>query len=122
MMITDNDDWLTDDFSEGEIITFEEIPAQFPGGEEAFKTFINSNIRYPAEALEKNLVGTVKVMFTVKANGTVGNITFIETPHRCFISEVIRLLWLMPDWMPATQNGVAVPIKYTLPVNFKIDQ
>ena len=35
--------------------------------------------------------------------------------------EAIRLIKSMPDWIPGTQGGKAVDVKYTLPVSFRLD-
>jgi len=49
---------------------FIKTPA-YPGGAEAMSEFIRKNLRYPKEALEKKIEGTVQVAFSFNENGRV---------------------------------------------------
>ena len=50
-----------------------EKPA-FPGGTKALDAYITNNLKYPQTAKDNGIEGVVAVVFTVKADGTVGNI------------------------------------------------
>ncbi len=43
----------------------------YPGGTEALSKYIRENLRYPREALEKKIEGTVQVAFSFNENGRV---------------------------------------------------
>ncbi len=45
---------------------------------------------YPTRAAEQNLEGYVTVQFDVNANGTVGNITVVDSSHTIFERAAIR--------------------------------
>ncbi len=45
-----------------------------------------------------------------------GKYTIISTLGQ----EAIRLVRSMPRWEPGSQNGVAVPVWFTLPITFKL--
>ncbi len=49
---------------------FIKTPA-YPGGTEAMSKFIREHLRYPEEALEKKIEGTVQVAFSFNENGRV---------------------------------------------------
>ena len=44
---------------------------EFPGGKEAFKAYIKSNLKYPKEALEKQVQGVVYLSAEIDDNGDV---------------------------------------------------
>jgi hypothetical protein len=42
---------------------------EYPGGKEQFKEFITSNLKYPKEALEKRVEGTVMLSAEITDKG-----------------------------------------------------
>jgi len=50
------------------------VPAKFPGGEEAFMKFINENLEYPKEAIENDVMGEVWIQFDIDKKGNVENV------------------------------------------------
>lgn len=49
-------------------------PASFPGGAAAEKEYIAANLKYPQTAKDNGIEGVVCVQFTVKPDGSIGNI------------------------------------------------
>ncbi len=45
---------------------------QFPGGQAALDKYITENMKYPQAAKDNGIEGVVGVVFTVKADGTIG--------------------------------------------------
>ena len=95
-----------------------EKPAQFPGGDEAMKKFLNGNFKYPEEAQEKGLHGKVVVKFVVTENGSIEDIEILRSVDKLLDDEAIRLVKLFPKWIPAEQDGKAVKVYYQFPVSF----
>ena len=62
----------------------------------AFHNWVNSQIRYPAEAFKNNLGGKVVAQFTVDQAGSVGDIKILQSPDKCFSDEVTRILESSP--------------------------
>lgn len=81
--------------------------------------FLAKNIRYPKKAKKKNIQGRVVLKFVVDKDGSVRDIKVKSTPDEILSDEAIRVVKLMPKWKPAKQNGVVVPVYFTLPVVFK---
>ena len=98
----------------------EDMP-EFPGGEQALRNFIGSNIKYPDYAVKKNLQGTVFITFVVKSDGTVGNAKVVRGVDASLDQEALRVVNLLPVWKPGKQKGQAVNVAYTIPVQFKLD-
>lgn len=94
-----------------------EMP-EFPGGPMALRSFISSNIRYPKVAAQSKLQGKVFVSFIVNAEGKVTDAKIAKGIHPLLDSEAIRIVNLMPGWKPGKENGKAVNVSYTVPINF----
>ncbi|MCQ2343771.1 MAG: energy transducer TonB [Paludibacteraceae bacterium] len=97
----------------------EEQPS-FPGGTEAMMKYFQSNIRYPVMAQEMGIQGKVICQFTVRKDGTVGDVVVLRSADKSLDAEAIRLVSKMPKWKPGKQRGKAVHCKFTVPVVFKL--
>lgn len=96
-------------------------PAKFPGGTTALQDFVTDSLRYPKEALERKIEGTVYVTFIVDSNGDVRQAEVSEGVHYLLDEEALRFVSSMPAWTPATRNGVTVDSSYIFPINFSIE-
>ena len=97
----------------------EEAP-EYPGGMPELMKYLAMNLRYPADAHEKGIQGRVIVQFVVERDGSVSNFQVMRGIHPLLDAEAIRALSGMAKWTPGKQKGVAVRVKYTLPVNFSL--
>lgn len=87
----------------------------------AFHNWVNSQIRYPAEAFKNNLGGKVVAQFTVDQAGSVGDIKILQSPDKCFSDEVTRILESSPKWTPGRdEKGDAVKVSLVIPVDFRM--
>lgn len=97
----------------------EKMP-QFPGGEMALLEFVAANIRYPeAEAKEKQQ-GRVVVSFIVEADGSIGDVKILRSRGEGFDAEAIRVIKMLPNFIPGQSGGKNVAAWYNLPVIFKL--
>lgn len=94
-------------------------PAEFPGGEEALRTWIKEHLSVPYEGFKAEERGTVLVSFKVDAEGRIvaPKIKQGIGPHTD--AEVLKLVSQMPAWTPAQQNGHTVPMSVMLPVTIQ---
>jgi TonB family protein len=101
-----------------------EVDPTFMGGEKALAAYMHDNLKYPKEAEEKGLEGTVFVDFVVLANGSVNEVEVLNEPgddiDQRFIDEAVRVIVDMPNWIPGKQHGKTVDVKFSLPVTFQI--
>jgi TonB family protein len=81
-----------------------EVMPQFPGGEMALIKYLVANIRYPDEANEKNISGTVYVTFLVDEKGNIKNPEVLRSPHYVLSDEAIRIIKMMPNWQPGKKR------------------
>jgi TonB family C-terminal domain len=96
----------------------EQLP-QFPGGERALYEFLSMNLTYPVGAVSKGLSGTVIVRFLIKADGSMGDIEIVRGVHELLNDEAVRVVKLMPDFIPGRQREEPIGAWYTLPVKFR---
>jgi len=104
-----------------EVFTSVERLPQFPGGIESFHRFVSKNVRYPADALDKNLKGRVNVTFIVERDGSLSDMRALSSPGPSLAAEAVRVMTLSPKWHPGEQNGKPVAVRYTLPIVFSTE-
>ena len=97
----------------------EEMP-EFTGGMGECMKFINKNIQYPPEAIEKEIQGRVIVQMVITDEGDVTDAKVVRGVDPLLDKEALRVINLMPKWKPGKQRGKAVNVKYTIPVMFRL--
>lgn len=97
-----------------------EIMPTFPGGEFKMYEFLAMNIRYPQRAREDGYSGTVYVRFVVEPDGTITNIEVAKGVGGGCSEEAVRVVKMMPNWIPGEAFGKKVRVTYTLPINFRL--
>lgn len=103
-------------------IVAETMPS-FEGGDLLkFREWLQSEVRYPAEALKQRIEGRVVCSFVVERDGSVSNITALQSPDRLLTNEVRRVLANSPRWTPGMQKGETVRVKYVVPVDFSLPE
>ena len=103
-----------------EICYVEEMP-EFPGGNEAFFSYIKTNLKYPVKAKRANIEGKVFVAFIVTASGKVRSVEVMRSLGYGCDQEAIRLVKNMPNFIPGRRNGKAIDIKVSVPILFKLE-
>ena len=97
----------------------EEMPF-FPGGEKALLKYLMNNIKYPEIAEKKKKQGRVVCSFVVERDGSISNVKVIRSVYPALDKEAVRVIKSMPNWIPGSQNGSPVRVKYTVPVTFRL--
>lgn len=107
----------------GEVFTVVEEPPAFPGGEQALALFLNRNIRYPKEAQQKNISGTIFVQFVVGADGIVRDAKIVGGPKGGGLGEEsLRVVNAMPRWVAGKQRGRQVAVMFNLPIRYTLEK
>jgi TonB family protein len=101
-------------------VIVEDMPV-FPGGEEALRKWIGENVKYPVPAAENGIHGKVYVQFVVEADGSVSRAKVVRGVDPSLDAEALRVVNASPKWKPGYQGGKAVPVSYTVPINFALD-
>jgi protein TonB len=106
---------------EEEIFMVVEDQPEFPGGTAALLDYLRKNIKYPAICRENNIQGRVLVTFIVNKDGAIVEPEVVKSVHPQLDREALRVISTMPNWKPGSQRGKPVRVKYTVPVNFRLN-
>ena len=127
----DNVEWVDlDDYDvvevepepeEEEIFMVVEDQPEFPGGTAALLEYLRKNIKYPAICRENNIQGRVLVTFIVNKDGAIVEPEVVKSVNPSLDKEALRVISGMPNWKPGSQRGKPVRVKYTVPVNFRLN-
>lgn len=107
---------------EDKIYTVVEQQPEFSGGYDAMMTFIKQNMRYPANARQQGIEGTVFVSFIVGADGSVTDAKVIRGISQECDEEARRVVESFPNWIPGKQSGEPVSVRFVLPLKYKLNQ
>ena len=94
----------------------------FPGGQELLLKYLAANIKYPASAVKAKKQGRVIVTFIVQKDGSITHAKIAKSIDPELDAEALRVVRGMPKWIPGTQLGKPVNVKYTLPVKFSLQK
>ena len=95
--------------------------ASFPnGGDSALMQWLRNNIKYPPICIEQGISGRVIASFVVNTDGSISNIKIVRSPNEFLSKETIRLISIMPKWVPASQGGKIVRCRVNIPVLFRL--
>lgn len=97
------------------------IPPAFPGGIGSLMSYLAENIQYPALAKENNIQGTVAVSFAVMKDGSIGDVQMRKGIGGGCDEESVRVVQAMSRWSPGLVDDEPVKVRYTLPINFKLE-
>ena len=56
----------------------------------------------------------------IDKDGRLTNIEVLQSPDRSLADEAIRVLNKSPKWSPGKQRNQTVRVRYTLPVEFRM--
>ena len=101
-------------------VVVETMP-EFPGGQQALFKYLSDNVKYPVIAQENGIQGRVICQFVVNKDGAIVDVEVVRSGGDPSLDkEAVRVIKSMPKWKPGKQRGKAVRVKYTVPVNFKL--
>lgn len=112
------------DSSEQKIFEKVEIEASFPGGDRAWRSFLERtlNASTPVDHGAQAGTYTVVIQFVVDRNGNISDIKPLTNHGYGMEKEVIRVLQKSPKWLPAIQDGRQVKAFRKQPVTFVITE
>lgn len=97
------------------------MPA-FPGGEEAMMKYMLSKVRFSEWDKERGVNGTMHISFVVQTDGTITDIQMIRSIYNGeeLSKKAIRAISEMPLWTPGSNGKTLVPVRYTMPISFRL--
>lgn len=98
-----------------EVVEIQPSPA---GGMAGWNKYLSENLRYPPNAQQMGIEGTVIVAFVVNTDGTTTDIEILRSVGGGCDEEVIRIVQGSPKWTPGMQRGTPVRTRMRLPLRF----
>lgn len=98
-----------------------EIMPEYTGGESERIKFISKNIVCPKVIRDKGVSGTCYVTFVVEKDGSISGAKLLRDFVNCpeCDQEALRVVKMMPNWIPGLQNGRPVRVQFNMPIKFK---
>ena len=97
----------------------EQMPS-FPGGNGALLEYLATHVKYPEAAEQTCAQGRVIVSFIVECDGSITNVHVTRSIAQELDREAENVVSSMPRWTPGKHNGIAVRVRYNVPVAFKL--
>lgn len=101
-----------------QIYTKVEVMAKLPV---SLNEFLSKNLKYPIQAVDNDVSGSIFIQFVVEKDGSISNIrTKGARKGYGLEEEAIRVIKLLPKIEPAHQNGKNVRSYFTIPIRFQL--
>jgi TonB family protein len=102
-----------------------EVDPSYTGGKDELANYLKDNLKYPEDAKEKNIEGTVFVDFVITASGKVREVVASdvvgEDVDYSLKEEAVRVVAAMPEWKAGTQHGTPVDVSFSIPITFELN-
>ncbi len=109
-----------DDEDYDKTFTKVEIESEYPGGPAAWLRYLGKSLKYPQEAIDNEVQGTIVVQFIVDKEGNVSDVEAVSGAQE-LRDEAIRVIKKSGKWTPAVQNGRQVKSYKKQPIVFKLE-
>lgn len=111
------------DDDENKIFTKVEVEAAFPGGEAAWRNYLQKNLdaNVPVDNGASEGKYTVIVKFVVSRDGSLSDVTCENDPGSGMCQEAVRVIKKTKNWTPAIQNGRNVNAYRRQPITFVVE-
>ncbi len=109
------------DEKDEQVLTFAEKMPEYPRGTEAMYEYLANSVEYPQRMRKKGLEAKVVATFVVDKEGNIKDIRIVNKVPKEFADETIRVIKGMPRWIPGSNKGKNVSVRYTLPIRFQLN-
>jgi TonB family protein len=103
------------------IYTYTDQMPSYPGGDEALYDFISKNIVYPEVAKRAGIMGKIYVQFVIDKDGSVTDVKVQRGIGAGCDEEAVRVVKLMPKWIPGKNKGELVKTRISAPIVFALE-
>ena len=81
---------------------------------------VGKKIKYPNIAKQMGMQGVVYIGFIVNSEGKVEDPKILKSVAKILDEEAIRVVEKEIEFEPGYQEGKAVPVRFVLPIKFKL--
>jgi beta-lactamase regulating signal transducer with metallopeptidase domain len=111
-------------YNSGSAIASDTIKAKFPGGDMAWKKYLERHLDANVTAKDRAPAGvyTVQLQFIVLENGDIKNVAAIKSPEGCpsCANEAVKLIEKGPKWEPMSIDGKNVSSEQVQFISFVV--
>jgi TonB family protein len=93
---------------------------QFPGGEDNLVRYLAEHLKYPLEAEDAGIEGTVYIRFMVDKKGDIKNTRVMRGIDSLLDNEALSVVRTIPKYSPGKNNGMPVNTWFIIPIRFVI--
>lgn len=97
------------------------MPRYMGGDLGTFRNWVMNYVTYPQEMLNLRIEGRVLVAFVIGKDGRIEEIEIIDSPNDKFSEEVVKVLKRSKKWAPGSNAGLPARVRFTMPVDFRIN-
>lgn len=102
------------------IFTVVDKRPEYPGGHDAMKKDLKSNLTYPVSARRTKVEGTVYVRFIIDKTGEVRDALILRGVGPDVDAAALQGVSMLNKWTPGSQNNKAVNFSYVIPIRFDL--
>jgi periplasmic protein TonB len=103
----------------GDAFFLVEVMPAFRGGDiNKFREWVQKRTVYPQEAIDKKIQGKVYLTFIIETDGSVSNVTVVQSVNPLIDNEAVKAIESSPKWTPGLQRGRPVRVRFSMWLNF----
>ena len=86
---------------------------------EALSKYVQDNLNYPQQAIDKNETARVLVEFVIDKSGQIRDAKLKREEKEYFKEAALKVITEMPKWKTGLKNGKYVNTRVVLPIIFE---
>ena len=94
------------------------IAPSYPRGTKSFYNLLFKEIKNNKSNAIYSTYGTIRVEFVVKVDGSITDITVNGTSDTYLEKDLVRVMKLSGNWLPAKELGDPIRSRHIIPINF----
>ena len=92
------------------------VDPEYPGGLEKLMSTVSKFYKYPPQALQAGVSGTIYIYFVVEKDGRLNQAKIHKDLGYGTGVEALKVLKKLDHWKPGLMRGIPVPVRYNLPI------
>jgi periplasmic protein TonB len=100
----------------------EDMPKYRKGTVANFQKHVQELVKYPQEAMDNSIEGTVYLQFIVNEKGVLINPEIVRSPNDVLSNAVLQAIKKTEKWTPGKQRKIPVKVAFTIPVKFTLKE
>lgn len=108
------------DLDDDTFYTHTDLPAEYDGGNAAWKLYLRNSIRYPVRIGIAGFQGKIVVKFLIDREGNIIDDYTEDCPHPALLENIKDVFYNSKQWRPAIKDGKAVNSIFVFRSNYNL--